>query len=94
MYPFDAAPLNLILGVVLFWLLLGVAGLLRPLSLRFVSRVLFPMGAVGGLLLVFAAVFALRADPVSVVLPLGLPDLPFHLRLDALSAFFIALICW
>ena len=26
------------------------------------------------------------------VLPLGLPDLPFHLRLDALSAFFLLLL--
>ena len=92
MYPLYAAPLDLILGVVLYWLLLGVAGLLRPSSLRFVSRVLFPMGAMGGLLLVLAAVFAIRAEPVSMVLPLGLPDLPFHLRLDALSAFFIALV--
>src|SRR6266404_814852 len=28
----------------------------------------------------------------SIVLPLGLPDLPFHLRLDALSAFFLLLL--
>jgi formate hydrogenlyase subunit 3/multisubunit Na+/H+ antiporter MnhD subunit len=27
-----------------------------------------------------------------MVLPLGLPDLPFHLRLDALSAFFLVLL--
>ena len=92
MYPFDAAPLDLILGVVLFWLLLGVAGLLRPLSLRFVSRVLFPMGAMGALVLMLVAVLAIHAQPVTAVLPLGLPDLPFHLRLDALSAFFIALV--
>jgi hypothetical protein len=26
------------------------------------------------------------------VLPLGLPDLPFHLRLDSLSAFFLLLL--
>jgi len=28
----------------------------------------------------------------SIVLPLGLPDLPFHLRLDSLSAFFLLLL--
>jgi formate hydrogenlyase subunit 3/multisubunit Na+/H+ antiporter MnhD subunit len=27
-----------------------------------------------------------------MVLPLGLPDLPFHLRLDSLSAFFLLLL--
>jgi hydrogenase-4 component B len=91
-YPFDAAPLDLILGVVLLWLLIGVAGVLRPKSLRFVSRVLFPMGAAGCVLLVLAALASIRAEPVVVVLPLGLPDLPFHLRLDALSAFFVVLV--
>ena len=30
--------------------------------------------------------------PSTTVLPLGLPDLPFHLRLDALSAFFLLLL--
>jgi len=35
---------------------------------------------------------ALGASPQSLVLPLGLPDLPFHLRLDALSAFFVLLL--
>jgi hydrogenase-4 component B len=91
-YPFDAAPLDLILGIILYWLLLGVAGLLRPASLYFVSRVLFPMGAVGGAVLAVAACAAMVLNPAVQVLPLGLPQLPFHLRLDALSAFFIFLV--
>jgi hydrogenase-4 component B len=91
-YPFDAAPLDLILGIVLLWLLIGVAGVLRPRSLRFVSRALFPMGAAGCVLLVLAALASIRAEPVVAVLPLGLPDLPFHLRLDALSAVFVVLV--
>jgi hydrogenase-4 component B len=90
-YPFENAPLDLILGVVLFWLLIGVAGLLRPASLHWVSRVLFPMGALGGLILVVGALGAIRLDAAALVLPMGLPDLPFHLRLDALSAFFVML---
>ncbi len=95
MYLLDAAPavpLDLILGVVLFWLLIGVAGVLRPRSLRFVSRLLFPLGAVGSVVLMLAALLAVRVPPVVAVLPLGLPDLPFHLRLDALSAFFVMLV--
>ncbi len=83
--------MDLVIGVVLYWLLLGCAGLWRPAGLRFVSRVLFPMGAIGGGVLVCAAVYAMTRDPVSVVLPLGLPDLPFHLRLDALAGFFVLL---
>lgn len=89
---FDAASLDLILGVVLLWLLIGTGGALRPKSLRFVSHVLFPMGAAGGALLMIAALLAFRQPTAAMVLPLGLPDLPFHLRLDALSAFFIAIV--
>ena len=50
------------------------------------------MGAAGGMVLVGAALAAIHAGPASLVLPMGLPDLPFHLRLDALSAFFVALV--
>ena len=35
---------------------------------------------------------SIGAPALSLVLPLGLPDLPFHLRLDALSAFFLLLL--
>jgi formate hydrogenlyase subunit 3/multisubunit Na+/H+ antiporter MnhD subunit len=35
---------------------------------------------------------AIGSPPQTMVLPLGLPDLPFHLRLDALSAFFLLLL--
>ena len=41
------------------------------------------------------AAFALQgvfAAPRSLVLPLGLPDLPFHARIDALSCFFLLLL--
>lgn len=92
MHPLEAAPLDLILGVVLYWLLIGVAGLLRPANLHWVSRVLFPMGALGGLVLVLGALAAIRQEAVTLVLPMGLPDLPLHLRLDALSAFFAMLV--
>jgi hydrogenase-4 component B len=88
----NTSPLDLILGVVLFWLMVGLAGILRPTSLRFVSHILFPLGAAGAAVVTLAAVVAIGAIPETAVLPLGLPELPFHLRLDALSAFFIALL--
>ena len=85
-------PLDVVLGVVLYWLLLGVAALARPADLRFVSRVLFPLSIAGSLALTVTGVIAMLGQPTVAVLGLGLPDLPFHLRLDALSAFFIALL--
>jgi formate hydrogenlyase subunit 3/multisubunit Na+/H+ antiporter MnhD subunit len=54
--------------------------------------VLFTAGAVIGLFLAAVALIAMREVPQTIVLPLGLPDLPFHLRLDALSAFFLFLL--
>ncbi|MEK7361947.1 MAG: hydrogenase 4 subunit B [Pseudomonadota bacterium] len=84
--------LPLILGVILFWLALGLAGVFFPRNLHLVSRMLFPAGALGALALAVAALDALGGNVQSLVLPLGLPDLPFHLRLDPLSAFFLLLL--
>jgi len=61
--------------------------MLEPRSLRLASRVLFPAGAVAGLALAAIALQAIFESPRSRVLPLGLPDLPFHARIDALSPF-------
>ena len=42
------------------------------------------------LIAILAAVFLISGQAAQVqILPLGLPDLPFHLRLDALAAFFL-----
>lgn len=92
MLPTSAPPIELILGVVLYWLVVGCAGMLRPLSLYWVSRILFPLGAAGGGVLVIAALAGIAAEPSVRQLPLGLPDLPFHVRLDALSAFFTGML--
>ncbi|MEQ1440081.1 hydrogenase 4 subunit B [Fontimonas sp. SYSU GA230001] len=74
------------------WLILGLAGLLRLHSVEFVGRVLFPFGAALSLLLALTGLAALSAPPASMTLAIGLPDLPFHLHLDALSAFFLLLL--
>jgi hydrogenase-4 component B len=71
----------------------GLAGLARPASVRFVGRALFPLGAAIGLALAALAGWSLLAGGVErLVLPLGLPDLPFHLRLDPLSSLFLLLL--
>ena len=71
------------------WLAIGVAGLLALRRLRFVSRVLFPAGGAVALLLAALGGTALLGAPEHAVLAIGLPTLPFHLRVDALSAFFL-----
>jgi len=84
-------PLDIALGVIVYWLLLGLAGLFSQSSL-FITRIIFPATALGSLLLALAAVASLGGTTNIAVLPLGLPDLPFHLRLDSLSAFFLLLL--
>jgi formate hydrogenlyase subunit 3/multisubunit Na+/H+ antiporter MnhD subunit len=81
-----------VLVVVLAWLLIGVAGILALRRFRFVAIVLFPLGALFSVALMALALSAAFASPDVAVLPLGLPQLPFHLRLDSLSSFFLLLI--
>src|SRR6202158_1800785 len=57
-----------------------------------IIRLLFIAGAGSGFLLAVIAFVAMGQVAQSIVLPLGLPDLPFHLRLDSLSAFFLLLL--
>ena len=85
------ASLPAVVIVIAAWLAIGVACIARPRDLRIV-RALFLAGAVVGVVLAALAASALSSPPQSLVLPLGLPDLPFHLRLDALSAFFLILL--
>ena len=86
--------LQLLLELVAIWIVLGFAGLLRPRSLRFIAHLLFPLGALACLGVALLAGIFLTAGhaPEVLVLPLGLPSLPFHLRLDALSGFFLLLL--
>jgi len=86
------SPLPLIVAAIAAWLAIGALGLARPRNLIYVGRGLFSAGAVIGLFVAAVALIALREVPQTIVLPLGLPDLPFHLRLDALSAFFLLLL--
>ena len=81
-----------VLSTALVWLLIGLIGVLFQHSFMLISRVLFPLGAVCGLALAILALGGIDASPQVLVLPIGLPDLPFHLRLDALSAFFLFLL--
>src|SRR5512133_3941378 len=84
--------LDWMLLVAAAWLLIGLAGVLALRRFTFVSRVLFPAGGVLGLLLFGLALTGVFGGAQVAVLPVGLPNLPFHLRLDPLAAFFLMVI--
>ena len=81
-----------VLWVIGAWLMLGILGIAALRQFQFVARVLFPLGGLVGLALAVAAVHGLTGNVETVVLPIGLPQLPFHLRIDSLSAFFLFII--
>ena len=90
--PGDWLLIDWMLAVGLGWLVLGLVGVGALHRLAFVARVLFPLGGLLGLALAGLALAALLGRPEVVVLPIGLPSLPLHLRLDALAAFFLFVI--
>ena len=90
--PHHWLHLDWILVVMAAWLLIGVAGAAALRRFTFVSQVLFPTGGLFGLVLFLVALSALSGSPEIAVLPIGLPSLPFHLRLDSLSAYFLMVI--
>src|SRR5713226_1602929 len=87
----DISLLDAAVGLAGAWLAIGLLGLApRPAGL--VRRALFPLGAAAGLALTALGAQAAWLPAVTRVLPLGLPDLPFHLRLDPLAGFFLLLL--
>lgn len=86
------SSLEVVIGIVLTWLAIGMAAVLRPGRTDIVTRFLYPLGAVAGIVLAAVGLVAIGLPWKGRVLPLGLPDLPFHVRLDALSAFFLLIL--
>ena len=84
--------LDWLLLIVVGWLLVGAAGVIALHRFALVAHVLFPAGALLGLALFGVALGALFGTPEVAVLPIGLPALPFHLRLDSLCAYFLMVI--
>ncbi len=91
--PFSSLlSLDWVLLVASAWLLLAIAGLVFLKNFAVVARVLFPVSAVLSIVLAAVGLTAVIQTPQVAVLPLGLPSLPFHFRLDALAAFFVMLL--
>ncbi|HTT06247.1 MAG TPA: hydrogenase 4 subunit B [Steroidobacteraceae bacterium] len=81
------------MALIAAWLAVGLAGLAYPRSVRYAGRALFVLGALVGLgLAVVATASLVNGTTQRLVLPVGLPDLPVHLRLDALSSVFLTLL--
>ena len=87
-----SSPLAACLALLAAWGIIGLAGLLRPASLVIVGRTLFPLGALCGAALALVAAVSLGMPAEQAVLPIGLPGLPFHVRLDGLSAVFLLIL--
>ena len=81
----------LLLG--LGWLAVGTAGVFALQRLALVAHLLFPLGGLLGVALAgLSLAHLLQGTPELAVLPIGLPTLPFHARLDALAAYFLLVI--
>jgi hydrogenase-4 component B len=83
---------HLVLALACAWIALGALGLARPSSTGWATRGLYPVGALIGLVLAGTGLGAIFQPSAALILPLGLPDLPFHVRVDALSAFFLVVL--
>ena len=81
--------LDWVLLVAAAWLLLGFVGIAFLRNFRVIAHVLFPLSSLVSIVLTAVGLTAVVHSPQVAILPLGLPDLPFHFRLDALSAFFV-----
>jgi len=90
--PSQWLHIDWMLALGLGWLVIGAAGVMALHRLALVAHVLFPLGGLLGLALAGLSLDALLGTPELAVLPIGLPTLPFHLRLDSLAAFFLLVI--
>ena len=87
-----ATPLTGALGVAAGWLAIALLSLVPTGNAFFARRLAFPLGAFCGLALAGFALQAMWLQPEQMTLPLGLPDLPFHVRVDGLAGFFLLLL--
>jgi formate hydrogenlyase subunit 3/multisubunit Na+/H+ antiporter MnhD subunit len=87
-----ALALSGTLAVPAAWILIALSGLAPARSSGLAARAPFLAGAAAGLWLALVSLASLGAGTAAAVLPLGLPDLPFHVRLDPLARFFLLLL--
>jgi formate hydrogenlyase subunit 3/multisubunit Na+/H+ antiporter MnhD subunit len=81
-----------IVAVAAAWLVIAALALLPAGNAFAARRLAFPLGALIGLALSALGLQAIWLPAAQLTLPLGLPDLPFHLRVDPLAGFFLMLL--
>ncbi len=85
-------PIEAAVTLSVIWIGLGLIGLAFMRKPRLITGVVFPAGALVSLLLAATGLWAIGAPASAAILPAGLPELPFHVRVDALSGFFLLLL--
>ena len=85
-------PIEAAVTLSVIWIGLGAIALVFVRAPRFITGVVFPAGALVALALAASGLWAIGAPASTAILPAGLPDLPFHVRVDALSGFFLMLL--
>src|SRR5215813_12991262 len=85
-------PVEAAITLSVLWIGLGLVGVLCMRAPRVITGMVFPAGALLALGLAAAGLWAMSAPVSTAVLPAGLPDLPFHVRVDPLSGFFLLLL--
>lgn len=89
----NGPPLNWVLWVIAAWLGIGFLGIIALHRFGVVAKVFFPLGGVAGLALAAVSAKALTSGSIETrTLPIGLPQLQFHLRVDQLSSFFLLIL--
>lgn len=86
----NGPSLNWVLWVIAVWLGIGFLGIIALRRFGMVAKIFFPLGGIAGVALAWASARALTSGIAdTATLPIGLPQLQFHLRLDQLSSFFL-----
>jgi formate hydrogenlyase subunit 3/multisubunit Na+/H+ antiporter MnhD subunit len=86
-------PIDIASSAILLFLSLGLLAFLLARSQRLMINICFSLAAIASFLGLAAGVWTVASgETARIVLLLGLPDLPFHLRLDPLAGFFLTVI--
>jgi formate hydrogenlyase subunit 3/multisubunit Na+/H+ antiporter MnhD subunit len=91
MEPLSSPLLDSLVAAV-SWLVIGALALVPAGNAFFARRLAFPLGVLISLALAAFGLQAIWLPTQQMTLPLGLPDLPFHLRVDPLAGFFLTLL--
>jgi len=89
-----AGPMGIVTSAILLLFLSVLLASLLKSHQRLVINVSFVTASAASLLGIAGGVWAVGGGFTNkLILPLGLPDLPFHVRIDPLAGFFITVIC-